>query len=231
MHFDCRHVDHSSFDSALMQLPARGRSRCDTGQGIRKPSTTNTYVAKWFKAVRQGRSGPAGVAWRRLDAHRFMAATTIFEHFCCWEPNRRCSFYRHRQDAAAGPRSGARTFAGANGARQDPLHLSRGLDPRLPLAAGGPLSHMYFDSMFKSACEHLQSYVREVEPIATAGPTSRPRSARERRAARRCATTCEQIVAAGPRGAVALAGLSVAMLLAIWLAFFVFVFLPRGAVG
>lgn len=39
------------------------------------------------------------------------------------------------------------------------------------------------------------------------------------------------VVAAGPRGAVALAGLSVAVLLAIWLAFFVFVFLPRGAVG
>jgi hypothetical protein len=39
------------------------------------------------------------------------------------------------------------------------------------------------------------------------------------------------IVAAGPRGALALAGLSVAVLLALWLAFFVFVFLPRGAVG
>jgi hypothetical protein len=40
-----------------------------------------------------------------------------------------------------------------------------------------------------------------------------------------------RIVARGPRGALALAGLSVATLLAIWLAFFVFVFLPRGAVG
>ena len=39
------------------------------------------------------------------------------------------------------------------------------------------------------------------------------------------------IVARGPRGALALAGLSVAALLAIWLAFFVFVFLPRGAIG
>jgi hypothetical protein len=39
------------------------------------------------------------------------------------------------------------------------------------------------------------------------------------------------IVAKGPRGALALAGLSVAALLAIWLAFFVFVFLPRGAIG
>ncbi len=40
-----------------------------------------------------------------------------------------------------------------------------------------------------------------------------------------------KIVARGPRGALALAGLTVAILLAIWLAFFVFVFLPRGAVG
>jgi hypothetical protein len=40
-----------------------------------------------------------------------------------------------------------------------------------------------------------------------------------------------KIVARGPRGAIALAGMSVAILLAIWLGFFVFVFLPRGAVG
>ena len=39
------------------------------------------------------------------------------------------------------------------------------------------------------------------------------------------------IVAMGPRGALALAGLSVVVLVAIWFAFFVFVFLPRGAVG
>lgn len=39
------------------------------------------------------------------------------------------------------------------------------------------------------------------------------------------------IVARGPRGAVAVAGLAVAALVAIWLAFFLFVFLPRGAVG
>jgi hypothetical protein len=41
----------------------------------------------------------------------------------------------------------------------------------------------------------------------------------------------QRIVARGPRGALALAGLSVAVLLALWLAFFVFVFLPRGSVG
>jgi hypothetical protein len=39
------------------------------------------------------------------------------------------------------------------------------------------------------------------------------------------------IAATGPRGAVAVAGLSVAVLLAIWVAFFLFVYLPRGAIG
>ncbi len=41
----------------------------------------------------------------------------------------------------------------------------------------------------------------------------------------------QKIVAAGPRGAAALAGLAVAVLLALWVCFFVFVFLPRGTVG
>jgi hypothetical protein len=41
----------------------------------------------------------------------------------------------------------------------------------------------------------------------------------------------ERIAAAGPRGAVALAALAVAVLLAIWIAFFVLVYLPRGAIA
>ena len=41
----------------------------------------------------------------------------------------------------------------------------------------------------------------------------------------------KRIVASGPGGAIVLAGLSVAVLLALWLAFFVFAFLPRGAIG
>jgi len=41
----------------------------------------------------------------------------------------------------------------------------------------------------------------------------------------------QRIAAAAPLGAAALAGLAVAVLLVIWLAFYVFVFLPRGAIG
>jgi hypothetical protein len=39
------------------------------------------------------------------------------------------------------------------------------------------------------------------------------------------------IAAKGPRGAVLVAGLSVTALLAIWIAFYFFIFVPRGQVG
>ena len=39
----------------------------------------------------------------------------------------------------------------------------------------------------------------------------------------------DRIVAEGPRGALALAGIATACVIALWLAFYLFVFLPRGA--
>lgn len=41
----------------------------------------------------------------------------------------------------------------------------------------------------------------------------------------------DKIVAAGVPGAMAVAGLAVAVVLTIWFAFFLFIYLPRGAVG
>ncbi|MGY8665516.1 hypothetical protein Q3C01_24565 [Bradyrhizobium sp. UFLA05-109] len=39
----------------------------------------------------------------------------------------------------------------------------------------------------------------------------------------------DEVVARGPSGAIALAGIATACVVAIWLAFYLFVFLPRGA--
>jgi hypothetical protein len=39
----------------------------------------------------------------------------------------------------------------------------------------------------------------------------------------------DQVVAHGPAGALALAGIATACVVAIWFAFYLFVFLPRGA--
>ena len=40
-----------------------------------------------------------------------------------------------------------------------------------------------------------------------------------------------EIVAQGPRGAIVLAALSVGVVVALWAAFYLFVFLPRGPIG
>jgi len=40
-----------------------------------------------------------------------------------------------------------------------------------------------------------------------------------------------EIVAHGPRGAIVLAALSVGFVVALWAAFYLFVFLPRGPIG
>ena len=39
----------------------------------------------------------------------------------------------------------------------------------------------------------------------------------------------ERIVQAGPRGALVLAGIATAIVVALWFAFYLFVFVPRGA--
>ena len=39
----------------------------------------------------------------------------------------------------------------------------------------------------------------------------------------------DEVVARGPSGAIALAGIATACVVAIWFAFYLFVFLPRGA--
>ena len=40
-----------------------------------------------------------------------------------------------------------------------------------------------------------------------------------------------QIVAQGPKGAIAVAVMAVAIVMAIWFAFYFFAFLPRGPIG
>ena len=39
----------------------------------------------------------------------------------------------------------------------------------------------------------------------------------------------DAIVAAGPQGAITIAGIATAIVVALWFAFYLFVFLPRGA--
>jgi len=40
----------------------------------------------------------------------------------------------------------------------------------------------------------------------------------------------ERVVAAGPHGAIAVAGVATLIVMAIWVGFYIFIFLPRGVV-
>ncbi|MDM0117760.1 SRPBCC family protein [Variovorax sp. J22R133] len=161
MHFDCHPVDSSFFDTA----PMRFRHEVDLDAAPAKVfaifDDENSWP-KWFKAIHKVEwtsPRPHGVGATRTVK---MATATIFEHFFCWEQDRRCSFYLTGMSMPL-----------ANALAEDYLleevapgktHFTYrvAIEPRLPVEAGGPLADLYFDHMFKSACEHLQTYVREV---------------------------------------------------------------------
>lgn len=67
------------------------------------------------------------------------------------------------------------------------------------------------------------------EPLDTA-PTERPLTDTVRADDPEDVRVAE-IVAHGPRGAIVLAALSVGVVVGLWLAFYLFVFLPRGPIG
>ena len=161
MHFDCRPVDHSFFDSAPMRF--RHEVNLDaTPAKVFAIFDDETSWPQWFKAIHKAEwtsPAPHGVGSTRTVS---LATTTIFEHFYCWEPDRRCSFYVTGTTAPLAHALAEDYLLEQTAPGKTRFTYRVALDPRLPVAAGGPLSHMYFDSMFKSACEHLQSYVREV---------------------------------------------------------------------
>ena len=101
---------------------------------------------------------PHGVGSTRTVS---LSTATIYEHFFRWEPDRRLTFYL---TGASMPL--AHAFAEdylleelAPGKTRFTYQVA--IEPRLPVAMGGPISRMYFGSTFKSACETLPSYVRK----------------------------------------------------------------------
>lgn len=70
-----------------------------------------------------------------------------------------------------------------------------------------------------------------MEPHETRSAHTSAASRQENVALYGSAEELSAIARAGPRGAFAVAGLAVFVLLALWLAFFLFVFAPRGGHG
>lgn len=160
MHFECHPVDDSFFDTA----PMRFRHQVDLDATAAKVfaifDDENSWP-KWFKAIRKVEwtsPRPHGVGSTRNVT---LAAATVFEHFYCWEPDRRFAFYLTGASMPLAHALAEDYLLEEIAPGKTRFTYRVGIEPRLPVAAGGPLSRMYFDAMFKSGCEQLQSYVRQ----------------------------------------------------------------------
>jgi hypothetical protein len=158
MHVDCRPVDDSFFDTA----PMRFRHEVDLDATPAKVfaifDDQNSWP-KWFKAIHEVEwtsPAPHGVGSTR---NATLATFTLFERFYCWEPDRRCSFYLTGASMPLFHALAEDYLLEETAPERTRFAYRVVLEPRLPVAAGGPLSRMYFDSMLKSACKNLQGYV------------------------------------------------------------------------
>ena len=160
MHFDCHPVDASFHDTA----PMRFRHEIDLGATPAKVFgifDDERSWPKWFHAIHKVEwtsPAPHGVGSTRTVT---LATATVFEHFYRWEQDRRCSFYLTGVSMPLAHSMAEDFLLEETAPGRTHFTYRVAIEPRLLVAAGGPLSHMYFDSMFKSACEHLQSYVHQ----------------------------------------------------------------------
>ena len=158
MHFPCRAVDASFFDSAPM--------RFETVVDLDAPPakvfaifSDGTSWPKWFRAIHRvtwTSKAPYGVGTTRTV---WLPPVSLDEHFFRWEPDRRMSFYLtgHSLPMAHALAEDYLLDETATGRTRFTYRVA--MQPRLMVALGGPLSRLYFGSMFRSAGKKLQSYV------------------------------------------------------------------------
>jgi len=158
MRFSCRPVDASFFDTA----PMRFKNVVELNA-----SPANVFAIfedgaswpQWFRAIRKvawTSNKPYGVGTTRTV---WLAPVTLDEHFFRWEQNRRCSFYVTGQSMPMAHALAEDYLLEELAPGKTRFTYSVALEPRPLVAIGGPVSRMYFGSMFKSACKNLQSYV------------------------------------------------------------------------
>ena len=158
MRFPCHPVDASFFDTA----PMRFRNVVDLDVPRAKVFAIfedGESWPKWFHAIHKVKwtsSKPYGVGTTRTVS---LTPVTLDEHFFRWEQDRRCSFYvtGHSMPLAHALAEDYLLEDLAPGKTR--FTYSVAMEPRFMVTMGGPISRMYFGSMFKSACKNLKSYV------------------------------------------------------------------------
>ena len=160
MHFECRPVDASFFDTAPMQFKhvvdldaAASRVFAIFEDGESWPH--------WFHAIHKvvwTSNEPHGVGSTRTVS---LAAATVDEHFFTWEQDRRMSFYVTGSSMPLAHAMAEDYQLDETAPGKTRFTYLVAMDPHLTVSLGGPLSKMYFDAMFESACKHLKTYVQQ----------------------------------------------------------------------
>ena len=160
MHFDCRAVDASFFDTAPMRFrhevdldatPARVFAIFDDESGW----------PKWFQAIHKIEWTSSAAARHRLDPHGHTGDGDIVRTLFLLGAGSPVLVYLTGTSMPLAHALAEDYLLDEVAPGKTRFTYRVAMEPRMPVAAGGPLSHLYFDSMFKSACEHLQAYVRE----------------------------------------------------------------------
>lgn len=160
MRFQCRPVDADFFDTAPMLFsnvvdldatPSKVFSIFEDGESW----------PHWFHAIHKvvwTSERPYGVGSTRTAS---LAAVSIDEHFFIWEPGRRMAFYATGSSVPL-------AHALAEDYQLEEIEPGKtrfnyrvAMEPHLTVSLGGPLSRMYFESMFESACKSLKGYVKQ----------------------------------------------------------------------
>lgn len=165
MQFECRPVDASFLDTAPWRFdnaieidaaPARIFAALEDG-----PSWP-----RWFHAMHKvvmTSPEPYGVGTTRTVS---LAAATVDEQFFAWEQDRRFSFCATRTTAPLAHAMAEDYLLEDLGEGRTRFTYRVALEPHLAVAVGGPFSRMYFDGMFRSACQNLKTYIEASAPGA-----------------------------------------------------------------
>jgi hypothetical protein len=159
MRFPCQPVDASFFDTAPLRFENVVALEATPAKVFSIFQDAESWP-RWFRAMHK-------VTWTSQKPYGVGATRTVWlppvsldEHFFRWEPDRRVSFYLTGHSLPMAHALAEDYLLEETSPGRTRFTYRVAMKPRLMVAIGGPVSRLYFGSMFKSACKNLQRYVK-----------------------------------------------------------------------